>query len=122
MYKFKNDPVVGQSAEGHLGRPTGDELIPEDVLRRNEALIEQISKDLDGMVPRCEIERMLDEVALDYKDARIQTFVPIFLRREVTLRFRKEMAQSYKSSSFAPGKEGDSSSTDFVEDETAGEG
>ncbi len=118
MYKSKEDPATWHSTEEPYRRPIEDESIREDALRRNEVLIEQIWKDLDGRVPRCEIEIMLDEVAPAYDDARIQTFVPIFLRREVTRRLQREMAPGNAVSSLAPDVDGDGSSIDFVEYET----
>lgn len=47
----------------------------------NESLIEQIWRDLHGKVPREEIHQVATEVANEFKDATIKTFVSIFIRR-----------------------------------------
>lgn len=51
-----------------------------------EAIIEQIWSDLGGRASRSDIRRVVIEVAPKYADARILTYVPIFLGREVRRR------------------------------------
>jgi hypothetical protein len=53
-----------------------------------EAIIEQIWTDLAGTASRSDIKRMLIEVAPKYSDARILTYIPIFLRRDVRRRLQ----------------------------------
>ena len=48
-----------------------------------EAIIEQIWKDLAGTASRSDIRSVVIEVAPRYADARIYTYVPIFMRKEV---------------------------------------
>jgi hypothetical protein len=51
-----------------------------------EAIIEQILKDLGGTASRSKIRRCVIEIAPRYADARIFTYVPIFMRKEVRRR------------------------------------
>jgi cAMP phosphodiesterase len=53
-----------------------------------EAIIEQIWKDLGGRASRTEIKQVVIEVSPRYADARIMTYVPIFLGKEVRRRLR----------------------------------
>ena len=47
-----------------------------------EALTEELWVDLNGEVDRHAIRQVLTEVAPTYREARITTFVPIFVRRD----------------------------------------
>ena len=47
----------------------------------DEDLINGIYNDLDGRVNREQIRQTAYEVARRYKDAKISTFIPIFIRR-----------------------------------------
>ena len=51
-----------------------------------EAIIEQIWTDLRGTASRSEIKRIVIEVAPRYADARIFTYIPIFMGKEVRRR------------------------------------
>ena len=51
-----------------------------------EAIIEQIWDDLGGSASRSDIRTALMEVAPAYEGVRVKTYVPIFLRRDVTRR------------------------------------
>ncbi len=51
-----------------------------------EAIIEQIWKDLGGTASRSNIRSVVIEVAPRYADARIFTYVPIFMGKEVRRR------------------------------------
>ena len=53
-----------------------------------DTIVEQIWKDLNGAVPRSVIQDVLVEVVPRYEKARIQTFVPIFIRRDAVQRLR----------------------------------
>jgi hypothetical protein len=53
-----------------------------------DTVVEQIWKDLNGAVARSEIQDVLEEVVTSYEKARIITFVPIFIRRDVVQRLR----------------------------------
>jgi hypothetical protein len=54
-----------------------------------EALTEELWGDLHGRVERQAIHQVLTEVASKYRDARILTFVPIFVRRDALRILRK---------------------------------
>jgi hypothetical protein len=47
-----------------------------------DTLTEQIFGDLEGVIPRSTIQEVLNEVIPRYEEARIQTFIPIFIRRD----------------------------------------
>jgi len=51
-----------------------------------EAIIEQIWKDLGDTASRSDIRSVVIEVSPRYADARIFTYVPIFMRKEVLRR------------------------------------
>jgi hypothetical protein len=70
----KNAPVDGNS--------------PVDI----EAIIEQIWGDLGGTTSDTDIRKALMEVAPKYENARIKTYVPILLRREVLRRLQGGLA------------------------------
>jgi ribosomal protein L12E/L44/L45/RPP1/RPP2 len=53
-----------------------------------ETITEQILAELNGAVTRSTIQEVLREVAPNYKDVRVQSFVPIFIRRDVVERLR----------------------------------
>ena len=55
-----------------------------------EAIIEQVWKDLGGTASRSDIRSVVIEVSPRYADARIMTYVPIFMGKEV----RKRMVGS----------------------------
>ena len=76
-----------------------------------EAVIEQIWRDMNGTASRSEIRSVLDEIAPRYAGVRINTFVPIFLQRDVRRRLQSApaFAQAVGTSgtSSASGKEAD---------------
>lgn len=47
-----------------------------------ETIVEQIWRDLNGSFPRAEIHEALKEIIPKYEKARIQTFVPVLIRRD----------------------------------------
>ena len=101
----KNAPVDGNS--------------PVDI----EAIIEQIWGDLRGATSRSDIRKALMEAAPKYEDARIKTYVPIFLRKEVLRRLQGESAHFQGAKSFEPenaasGKVDDSAREDTPESGT----
>ena len=53
-----------------------------------DTIIEQIWNDLNGAVARSVVQDVLVEVIPRYEKARIQTFVPIFIRRDAVQRLR----------------------------------
>lgn len=55
---------------------------------RLETIAEQIWNDMNGTVMLPAIRRVLAEVVPRYEKARIQTFVPLLIRRDVVERLR----------------------------------
>ena len=53
-----------------------------------DSIIEQIWSELKGVVTHSTIQEVLKEVIPRYEEARIQTFVPIFIRRDAVDRLR----------------------------------
>jgi hypothetical protein len=53
-----------------------------------DSITEQIWSDLKGVVTHLTIQEVLKEVIPRYEEARIQTFVPIFIRRDAVDRLR----------------------------------
>ena len=53
-----------------------------------EPVVEQIWSDLGGTVTRPDIRREIDQVLPAFKDARITTYVPIFVRQRTVARLR----------------------------------
>ena len=47
----------------------------------DDALIEQIWQDLNGQVSRLKIRQVATDVVAMFQDAKVRTFVPIFIRR-----------------------------------------
>jgi len=47
----------------------------------DDALVEKIWQDLDGRVSRQQIVRTVREIAAQFQDAKVATFVPIFIHR-----------------------------------------
>lgn len=58
-----------------------------------DLMAEQIFGDLHGAITRATIQEILDEVAREYSRARVQIFVPIFIRRETEKRLRAMQAR-----------------------------
>jgi hypothetical protein len=53
-----------------------------------DTIVEQIWNDLKGAVARSVIQDVLVEVVPRYEEARLQTFDPIFIRRDAVQRLR----------------------------------
>jgi hypothetical protein len=57
-----------------------------------ETLIEQIWNDLEGTVTRSTIRQVLGQVIPRYENARIRTYVPIFLCKETVEQLHAALA------------------------------
>jgi len=68
-------------------QPTTNALVENKSKIDIEVVIEQIWDDLNGTTSRSEIRKAITELAPLYEDARITTYVPIFLRRDALRRF-----------------------------------
>jgi hypothetical protein len=47
-----------------------------------DSLIEQIWRDLNGQISRVKIRQVATDAAARFQDAKVRTFVPIFIRRD----------------------------------------
>ena len=70
-----------------------------------EAIIEQIWDDLGGVASRSEIRIALTEVAPEYEGARVKTYVPIFLRRDVHRRLQNRLTPKQGATTTRPDKQ-----------------
>lgn len=67
----------------------GKNAIGKNQVNRNvDTITEQILTELNGVASRSTIQEVLSEVLPRYENARIQTFVPIFVRRDVVEQLR----------------------------------
>jgi hypothetical protein len=57
-----------------------------------DTITEQVFGDLNGTVARSTIQEVIKEVIPKYEGARIQTFVPIFIRRDAVDQLRAMQA------------------------------
>jgi hypothetical protein len=57
-----------------------------------EPVVEQIWSDLGGTVTRPDIRREIEQVLPTFEDARITTYVPIFVRQRAVARLRAGLA------------------------------
>lgn len=73
--KLENDPINKDKVDWDLHK-----------------IADQILCDLNGSVPLSVIQETLEQVAPKYESARIQTFVPIFIRREAVKRLKTRQA------------------------------
>ena len=57
----------------------------------DDVLVEAIWHELERQLPRERIRRVVAEIAIGFQDARVKTFVPIFVRRRAVERLKHEM-------------------------------
>ena len=76
------EPTVGTDATASANRDWDE-----------DALVEQIWKDLDGRATRSAIRQMLTEIIPRYESAQVQTYVPIFVRKEAVERLQSGLAE-----------------------------
>jgi len=56
-------------------------IVPSEYI--DDGLIEEIWQDLDGSISHEQIRQVAVEVASSFHDANIETFIPIFIRRNI---------------------------------------
>ena len=59
---------------------------PHDAV--DDSLVKKVWQDLDGEVSHEQVRRVVDEIALKYEDAPVQTFVPILIHRRALEQLR----------------------------------
>ena len=57
----------------------------------DDALVEAIWHELDRQLSRARVRRVVAEIAVGFQDARVKTFVPIFVRRRAIDKLKHEM-------------------------------
>jgi hypothetical protein len=59
----------------------------------DDQLVDEIWKDLGGRVERARVDAVAREVEREFGDARVTTFIPIFIRRLTRERLTVEMRE-----------------------------
>lgn len=59
-----------------------------------ETIIEQVWNDLQGRVSRTDILGVIQEIMPRYENARISTYVPLFIRREAAAMLQAGLAKA----------------------------
>lgn len=68
----------------------------------DDSLIERLWHDLDGQVSLEQIRRAVTEIAAEYQEAKLTTFVPIFIHRKALRQLKKLLVgQSHPVASIA---------------------
>ena len=62
--------------------------------RLDEALIEKVWYDLDWKLPRERVRCVVAEIALGFQDARVKSFLPIFIYRRALERLKQEINET----------------------------
>lgn len=60
----------------------------------NDSIIEKVWQDLDGQLSREQIGHTVAEIALEFQDAPVKTFVPIFIHREAVARLKSQLNEN----------------------------
>lgn len=69
----------------------------------DDSLVEKLWRDLDGQVSRQQIVRAVREIAAQFQDAKVTTFVPIFIHRRALEQLRGLRTNpGYSAASSAP--------------------
>lgn len=63
-------------------------MADDQCARDIEAITDQILNELNGYVTHSSVQDVLKEVAPNYENVRIQTFVPIFIHRDAINKLR----------------------------------
>lgn len=60
----------------------------------DEHLVEAVWQDLDKQVSREQIRRVVAEIALEFQDATVTAFVPIFVHRRAVDQLQKQLNEN----------------------------
>lgn len=60
----------------------------------NNSIIEKVWQDLDGQLSREQIGSLVAEIALEFQDATVKAFVPIFIHREAVERLKSQLNEN----------------------------
>jgi len=54
----------------------------------DESLVEKVWRDLDEQLPREQVAHVVAEIALEFQDATVKTFLPILIHRQAMARLK----------------------------------
>ena len=57
----------------------------------DDSLVEDVWQELAGRVSHAQVRRLASEIAVEYQDASVQAFVPIFIRRKVLTQLEEDL-------------------------------
>ena len=57
----------------------------------NDSIIDKVWQDLDGQLSREQISRTVTEISLEYQNARVKAFVPIFVHRQAVEQLKRQL-------------------------------
>ena len=64
------------------------------IMNSSDDLVDMLMHDVGQSVSRARVEEVTSEVAAQFADAKVDTYIPIFVRREVRARLREEIRRS----------------------------
>ncbi|HWC33811.1 MAG TPA: hypothetical protein VG650_03175 [Mycobacteriales bacterium] len=64
---------------------------PHDIARQLETVEATLSARFGELVSRDQVHRAVEAAATGFADARVRTFVPVLVQRQVSDRLRREM-------------------------------
>ena len=68
----------------------------------NDSIIDKVWQDLDRQLSREQIGRTVTEISLEYQDATVKAFVPIFIHREAVERLKRQLTEDNLSANGTP--------------------
>jgi hypothetical protein len=60
-------------------------------MRSSDDLVDMLMHDVGQSVSRARVKEVTSEVAAQFADAKVDTYIPIFVRREVRARLQEEV-------------------------------
>lgn len=63
-------------------------------MNSSDDLVDMLMQDVGQSVSRARVKEVTSEVAAQFADAKVATYIPIFVRREVRARLREEIRRS----------------------------
>ena len=59
----------------------------------NDSIIDKVWQELDRQLPREDIGRTVTEISLEYQDAKVKAFVPMFVYRQAVERLKRQLTE-----------------------------
>lgn len=60
----------------------------------DDSIIENVWQDLDGQVSREQVGHVVAEISLEFQDAAVKAFVPIFVHRRAVEQLKKQLNEN----------------------------